>query len=222
MPKKIEWLVIHHTAVSRAKNPDQWKATNAEHFKRFNFPARNGDYGGYHIEIAANGNMHRFRDDDEVGAHCKEKQMNYKSIGICLDGNFDMEEPTIEQQRALLTLISEYQEKYHIPDENVVPHRYFATGIANNDTAWKTATGKKPYKTCWGSKLPDDIIGYLKQSTNELPPITGHWSDPFLAFMTEKGYIKDRKNPDLPVSWGELGVVIKRFYDDLISNPPST
>lgn len=193
---KPQWLIIHHSAVSFLKNPNQWPATNTNHKQRFNFKARNGEYGGYHWEISAKGELHKFRDDDEIGAHCKEKEMNFKSIGICLDVNGDIEEPTKEQKQALLTFISEKQGKYQIPDKNVVPHRFFATGILPLTTPnWKTFTGKEPYKSCWGKLLPDDIISYLKQYAMpaEIPsiPTMEPWRQQIRDFAKQKQLLQD-------------------------------
>lgn len=211
-----QWVIVHHSAISYTKNSDQWKATNQNHKERFNFPARNGEYGGYHLELNAKGEVHRFRQDDEVGAHCKEQRMNFKSIGICLDMNGDVEEPTMEQKKALLHLITEYQEKYHIPDDHVVPHRYFA-GPGTLKGNYKTFTGKPPYKSCWGSKLPDDIINYLKpfaSMPSETPAIVPEIGKAEMEFFMNL-YGVHEKNLSQPAPWGEVFVILKRMYDSL-------
>lgn len=218
-------IVVHHTAVSYTKNDDQWKATNKYHKKRFNFPARNGEYGGYHLEINPKGDVHRFRQDDEVAAHTKEQSMNFRSIGICLEGNFDVEMPPIRQQRALLALISEYQGKYNIPDKNVVAHRYYATGGNIGDmtsrygtvvNSWSTFDGRTPYKSCWGSKLPDNIIEFLKKAASapvELPPPVPHFAAQQEQFFLDKGFVTSKKNLDEPLPRGEFYVIAKHIYD---------
>ncbi len=145
-------IIVHHTAVSYDKNPDQFKATNSYHKTTFkDIPSALGYYAGYTYEIAKNGTVYKARYEDEQTVAVKEQLMNFKGISICLDGEFDTKElPTDEQCKALLNLIRSVQERWNIPDSRVLPHRYFAV------------TNGKPYKQCWGKRLPDDIISYLK------------------------------------------------------------
>lgn len=142
MSNKPEWIIVHHTAVSYDKNPDQFEATNNYH--------KSLGWGmiGYHYEIAKNGKLYKGRGETMVGAHTKQQMMNYKSIGICLDGNFDIELPTKEQEEALKGLIKQLQSKYGIPDSRIVPHRYFAG-----------------YKSCYGKLLADDWAQKLIQDS---------------------------------------------------------
>jgi N-acetylmuramoyl-L-alanine amidase len=138
MANKPEWIIIHHSAVSRTKNDKQFKAIDNYH--------RGKGWGmiGYQYLIEPDGTVMVGRPESKVGAHTYQEGMNYKSIGICLTGHFDLELPTDQQRIQLLELIEELQEKYKIPKEKVVPHRRFAP------------------KSCWGNNLPDDILGYLK------------------------------------------------------------
>lgn len=132
-------IIVHHTLVSREKNPNQFEAVNDYHVRK--------GWGkiGYHYLIEADGTIKKGREETDEGAHTKEERMNYRSIGICLTGNFDAEEPTLEQCKALHSIITQIKSKYSIPDANIFPHREFAT-----------------YKSCWGSKLPNDVLGYLR------------------------------------------------------------
>jgi len=126
---KPKAVIVHHSAISRFKNPDQFTAINNYHKRLWGNAVRSvlGFYGGYHYQISSNGIVRKYREEYEVGAHTKEKGMNYKSIGICLDGNFDIEEPSKEQKKALLDLIGTLQVRHNIPDSNVEPHRNYAT-----------------------------------------------------------------------------------------------
>lgn len=209
------YLVIHHTASSRISNPNQFNATNNYHKERGFTQSRLGFYVGYHWEINAKGEAVRAREDDEVGCHCKEQSMNYKSIGIALDGNFDIEDPTNEQKAMLLQLIRSYQVKFNIPNDHVVPHRYFATAEEKNDTQWKTFTGKKPYKSCWGSRLPDDIIKYLNppKPMNELTP--SDWAKDQWQWLLDNGIVSATTNPrDInPMTPERIGVFLKNYHD---------
>lgn len=133
-----KYIIVHHTAVSYTKNADQYEATNRYHASL--------GWGkiGYHYEISKAGKIYKGREENEVGAHCYQQGMNYQSIGICLDGNFDVELPTGEQQSALKLLISDIMRRYSIPLEHIYPHRHFAG-----------------YKSCYGTKLASDWVHLL-------------------------------------------------------------
>lgn len=218
MPNIPQWLICHHSFTPLTIKNDASEASFNTSHKERGFPqSRSGWYIGYHKVIYSTGEVRQYREDDEVGAHCKEQLMNFHSIGICLEGNFDVEDPTPEQKKALFAEIKAYQKKYSIPDTKVVPHRFFATGEEKNTTPFKTFTGLKPYKSCWGNKLPDDIVGYLKEFGPSLPepaPSVPHFAaDEEKFFMDTYGISK--KNLDAPAPWGEVLVLLKRIYDDL-------
>lgn len=169
-PQKI---IVHHTAVSYDKNPNQFDATDAYH-------KRKGWGGiGYHYLIEKNGKVRVGRKESTAGAHCSQSLMNYRSIGICLTGNFDGEEPTQEQCESLLKLIREVQGRYKIKDKDVLPHRHYAT-----------------YKSCWGTKLPNDIIGYLIDRVSQVTvqPISD-WALPSVTWAKEKGIATKWEHP---------------------------
>lgn len=140
MPNKPTQIILHHTAVSYKKNPDQYEAT-----KKYHISKGWGDIG-YHYEIAKNGKVYIGRQELQVGAHTKEDNVNYNSIGICIDGNFDVELPTIEQENALRELLLDIMKRRKIDAKNIFPHRHYA----------KSPITKKPYKSCFGNLLPDD------------------------------------------------------------------
>src|ERR1051325_8363136 len=102
---KPEYIIVHHSASSRDGTTLQ--DINNWHKAR-SFPlSKLGYYVGYHYVIFADGKMVQTRNEDEVGAHAKEGGMNFKSIGICLTGNFEQEEPTIAQLDSLHKAIDE-------------------------------------------------------------------------------------------------------------------
>ena len=135
-----KYIIVHHSLVSRNDNYEQFDAIDRYH--------KSKGWGkiGYQYLIEPNGEQKQGREDNESGAHTSQRMMNYRSIGICLSGNFDIEEPTIEQCKALYGLIRRLQRLYKIEDKDVLPHRYYAG-----------------YKSCWGTKLPNDIIGYCER-----------------------------------------------------------
>ena len=165
MINKPKWLIVHHSAVSYNKNPDQLEAINNYHRKKWNFKSSLGYYVGYHYLISKAGRLTQTRADTDVGAHCKEKMMNWRSLGICIEGNFDEELPTKEQTDALADLLRKLKKEYNIPESRIVPHRHFAVN------RW---TGK-PYKTCYGSRLRDnwarELLENMKINREQLEKI---------------------------------------------------
>ena len=75
-PKTIDSIVIHCSATKEgadfsAKDIDRWHKE------------RGFDKIGYHFVVLLDGSYQRGRADDEVGAHCTQQKMNFRSIGIC-------------------------------------------------------------------------------------------------------------------------------------------
>lgn len=69
---------------------------------------------GYHYFIEKNGDVKQGRQDTEIGAHCTADDMNNKSIGICLAGNFLDELWTSAQLKSLEKLLFKLEDKYSI------------------------------------------------------------------------------------------------------------
>lgn len=139
-----KYIVLHHSAVSIKGNNDQFEAINRTHKVRFNFPSELGLYVGYQYLIRSDGRVKQCRKDTEVGAHCREGFMNFKSIGICLEGNFDVDKPEPFQIFALRDLLRKLSKQYGIPKERVMFHRNYAT-----------------YKSCPGKNVSQNFIRSL-------------------------------------------------------------
>jgi len=86
---------------------------------------------GYHFLID-NGSLGKGNGQVEVaprwigqerGAHCKASNMNDKSIGISLVGNFNNKKPSAAQLHTLTRLVGLLGGYYEIPVTNVLPHR---------------------------------------------------------------------------------------------------
>ena len=120
----IKYIIIHHTAVSRMLNPDQWKQTDAYHKQKFNMLSSLGYWGGYNYEISAGGSIKQFRADGEETA--AQVGHNKDSISICMDLNGDIEMPTEAQIQALKSLVRQKMKAYMILPSNVVSHRRFS------------------------------------------------------------------------------------------------
>lgn len=88
VPNKVLLVILHH----RAGNGDI-ESIHSQHL-------RNGWAGiGYHFYIRKDGTVYEGRPIAYVGSHCKGN--NSCSIGVCLEGDFRKEVPTIEQLKAV-------------------------------------------------------------------------------------------------------------------------
>ena len=139
---KPQFLVIHNTAVSHAQ-PDQWDSVNKYHKEQFNMKSSLGYWVGYNYLMDAFGNIRQARKDGEETAAVMGH--NNDSLHICLAGNFDLEQPTINQRHALRTWIKEKMIEHSIPPEEVKGHRWADSAKAQG-------------KTCPGKNLTDAEI----------------------------------------------------------------
>ena len=78
---------------------------------------------GYHFYITRDGEIHRGRPLEKVGAHCRNH--NSHSIGICYEGGLDADccpkdTRTLEQRGSLLALLRELRRQF--PKALIVGH----------------------------------------------------------------------------------------------------
>lgn len=165
----VDFVFVHHTAVSRATNPDQWAATDRYHKALWNFKSSLGFCVGYTYEISAAGRVRQARAEGEETAAVIG--FNKSSISICLDGNFDLEPPTLEQSVSLRRLLIGVQDRHAVPLHSILPHR--------------ARCGVPPYKSCYGRRLSDSWARDLV--TDPVPPAD------FPAFGSEFGGVADRE-----------------------------
>lgn len=188
--KTPQYIFIHHTAVSYTKNPDQWKATDAYH------KGKGWGGGGYNYEVAANGSIHQFREDGAVTAAQYQDNMNDgRALSICLDGNFDIEEPTEQQKAAVVKLLKDKMTKYGIPAENVFCHRKVAS-----------------YKSCPGWKLPNNIYSYFI-SMPDLKILPSDWAKNKWDWLIAEGIISSDTNPKETASKEWIATVLGRYHE---------
>jgi len=79
---------------------------------------------GYHYYVELDGSIHRGRPEEEVGAHCKNR--NLFSIGVCYEGGlsrigYPADTRTPAQKEALLELLTNLHRRY--PNALIVGHR---------------------------------------------------------------------------------------------------
>lgn len=141
---KKSFIIFHHSLTPRDRTT--FSAVNNYHQEKFNFLSEIGFYIGYHYFIDAAGKIYQGRKDEEAGAHCKEADKNFDSIGICMAGNFDIELPSPAQLGSLKKLTAELMGKHGIPLNKLKFHRDYAK-----------------YKTCPGKNIKKDFRVKLLQ-----------------------------------------------------------
>lgn len=112
-----EYIIIHHSATREG---------GAESFRR-NHKARGWRDVGYHYIIgngtySRDGEVEIGRPENESGAHCNVDRMNFRSIGICLVGDFDKTRPTTAQMESLEGLCRDIMSRHRIPAGNILGH----------------------------------------------------------------------------------------------------
>jgi hypothetical protein len=72
---------------------------------------------GYHWLMRMDGSFERLLDDDKIGWHAGNWDMNRRSIGICLDNDYEHQDP--DQQ--ILAKLAEHIRKYY-PGKKLIGH----------------------------------------------------------------------------------------------------
>jgi len=134
--KLLEYIMLHHSLTLDGQTVS-WNAIRRYHMQDLGWQDIGYHFGieliGDHYEILAGRML------DEPGAHCKEQDMNRKSIGICFLGNFDLEQPAQKQWELGLKLVRSLAGIFEIPRNKVTGHREYA-----------------PYKSCPGTRFDLD------------------------------------------------------------------
>jgi hypothetical protein len=119
MARIIKRIVIHHTASSRddttIEQIDAWHKLRWPDFK-----SSLGFYCGYHYVIGKDW-IKQTRSNDEDGAHTYGH--NSDSIGICLTGNFETEQPNQYQLDELRKLVLALLGQYNLQEKDIYMHR---------------------------------------------------------------------------------------------------
>lgn len=119
--EKWRYIIIHHSATDEG---------NALRFDYHHIKDRKWKSLGYHFVID-NGTSGKQDGQIEVsprwlrqedGAHCKAGNMNSKSIGICLVGNFNEDTLTFKQMNSLVFLVNRLKEYYDISNSHILGH----------------------------------------------------------------------------------------------------
>lgn len=156
--KSIDTIVIHHT-----KNPSgiTWQRLSAMHLIRLyaksyasedsvNKKSQRGDaiysnhfrdgeqiFYAYHWLVRMDGKIERLLNDDEIGWHAGNWDVNCRSIAICLDNDFEDSSPADQVLSSVADLIN--KEYSQVQTINIKGHREI-----------------NPRTTCPGNRFLDD------------------------------------------------------------------
>ncbi len=166
-PEKIKYLVIHHTATSR-------DLTTFEAVKNYHIGLGWGDIG-YHWFINGKGELIKGRNEQWVGAHASALKnglsMNYQSLGICLTGNFETEEPAKEQIATLEAVLSDKRAKFGIARANVIGHQEIPSATAcpgKNLLPFIKTYRARPEQSETKKQILVDLAESIEQKVDEL------------------------------------------------------
>lgn len=137
MPNVPECIIIHHSATADGVVND-WTA-----IRRYHMDTNGWRDVAYHYGVELVGSDYQIqlgRKESEEGAHTLEESMNFKSVGICLVGDFDKNPPPEKQLSKLYDIIRDIYKRYNKPFP-IRMHREFAN-----------------YKSCPGKMFPIDQV----------------------------------------------------------------
>ena len=111
-------LIIIHCSATREGRSFGFEDCRRDHIRHRGFKDI-----GYHYYLTRDGEIHRGRPTEQVGAHCRHH--NRHSIGICYEGGLDSQgrpkdTRTPAQKASLLTLLRELKRQF--PQALIVGH----------------------------------------------------------------------------------------------------
>lgn len=193
-----EYIIIHHSATLNG---------NAAIFRQ-SHKAKGWRDIGYHYIIgngtnSGDGEVETGRPEWEEGAHCDSDGMNFKSIGICLVGNFDVQKPTTKQMTALINLCKDIMERHNIPISNVLGHKE-VKGAAT---------------ACPGKNFDMDAFRKRLEGGSLAKDYEGHWAQFYIEKAIAAGYMQGYPDgsfrPDDYITRAEFCRVLSFIIDRL-------
>jgi len=120
-PRKINKIFVHHSAIDREVQPNQFIMINLYHKQKWDFVSKLGFFGGYNYLIEPDGELRQYREDGEEQA--AQKGHNFDTLSVCLAGNFDKQFPTLKQALRLRSFLVDKLEEYDLKPEDIMLHR---------------------------------------------------------------------------------------------------
>lgn len=120
-PRAWKFIIIHHSATragNAARFDESHRARGMINGLAYHFVIDNGTDGTTDGEIEVGSRWEK----QMHGGHCRQAHINEAGIGICLVGNFTVEQPTAAQMESLVLLIRGLQHQFGIPVDHVLGH----------------------------------------------------------------------------------------------------
>ncbi len=185
---KTDYIVLHHAAASRC---------TAEDIHRWHLE-RGWPGFGYHFLVRKDGTIYRGRPLDTIGTHVANNNGN--TIGICAEGNFEVEKMPAVQQQALTELVAYLKTIY--PQVKVVKHR---------DLSPSACPGKNyPFEQIAAGTIKKEVgSGVFKDVPNN------HWAKASIERIAKLGLIvgddRGNFNPNEPLTRAQFAAVVDRL-----------
>lgn len=151
-----KYIVIHHTA-----------STSDLTIKDIERIHLNEDYAGvgYHFFIDKKGIIWRGRPIDTIGSHALP--INSISVGVCVSGNFVIEQPNQKQLDSLKEIINFLKQKY--PNAVIISHSQVKETKECKDEAERTGNELSYYATaCCGKNLISLLPSLIKNEKEKI------------------------------------------------------
>lgn len=107
----VEYLVIHHSASDKHVCCDDIRKWHLE---------RGWDDIGYHWLVNQHGEINQGRPEEIPGAHALG--LNFRSLGICCIGHYELESPSENMIKALIEVLTSLCIKYKLDSECIIGH----------------------------------------------------------------------------------------------------
>jgi N-acetyl-anhydromuramyl-L-alanine amidase AmpD len=197
---RTEYIALHHSAN---------KSCTAAEIHRWHIA--NGWAGiGYHIFITKEGAVYQGRPINTIGAQVANK--NSSGIGVCVEGNYDIEQHMPEAQYRAVCEVLDYLKTLY-PDARVVGHRDIGASacpgryypLEDFKAYWKGDFDMKQY-----AELKQELEALKAQQEkvyhymNEIP----EWGRATIEKLYTKGLFKGNSSTDLALTETMLKVFV--------------
>jgi len=117
-----KYIILHCSATADSETLS-W-----DDIKRYHIDDNGWSDIGYHYGIERHAGdliVLQGRKPHVTGAHCKDESMNYKSLGVCVVGEFDSSPPSDDLYRETIKLLAWLCFTFQIPSFHVKGHREY-------------------------------------------------------------------------------------------------
>jgi len=160
---KPEYIVLHHSFTK-----DNTLLADSIAIRKYHMETNGWADIGYHFvveQVAGIWSTSLGRRSNVSGAHCTHSNMNRKSLGVCVVGNYDAESLSMEGTLYVSRFIVALMMNHGIPAEKVIGHRD-AGMMAGFDWRVVGRAGVRQFKSCPGVLFPMDLIRNMIYGVN--------------------------------------------------------